>query len=141
MAERGADETLIRSYLLGVLTDDEADALEERLIADDELYDAMLIGEEDLIDAYARGELDPQEAERFEARLTSPGRRRRAETSKFLLDYAEEAAGPKSPSDPGFIRKSEYQYPGAKGGEEKAVENSRRQSSRLRKGKLTGEPD
>ena len=141
MAERGADEALIRNYLLGELTEDEADALEERLVVDDELYDALLIGEDDLIDSYARGELAPQEAERFEARFSSPGWRCRTETSKFLLDYKEEAAGQKNPSAPGFIRKSEYQYPGATGGEEKTSENSRRQSSWFRKDKLTSEAD
>jgi hypothetical protein len=141
MAERGADEALIRSYLLGELVEGEADALEERLIVDDELYDLLLVSEDDLIDSYTRGELAPQEVERFEARFTSPEWRRRAETSKFLHDYKEEAAGQKDPSAPGLIRKSEYRYPNTTGGEEKIGENLRRQSTRIRKDELTGEPD
>lgn len=141
MTELRADEALIRNYLLGELTEADADALEERLIVDDELYDALLIGEDDLIDSYARGELTPQEEARFESRFTSPEWRCRIETSIFLLNYEEEAAGQKNSSDPGFIRKSEYRYPNTTGGEKKTGENSRRQSSRLRKDKLTSEPD
>jgi hypothetical protein len=54
-----------RAYLLGRLSPAEAEALEERLLRDDEAFHAMEGAEDDLFDDFARGRLGAEERTRF----------------------------------------------------------------------------
>ena len=72
------DEQLLRSYLLGALTQERARHLEERLLREDEFVEQVLLIEDELIEGYTLNELDPGDRERFEKHfLTTPKRRRK----------------------------------------------------------------
>jgi hypothetical protein len=71
MRQNPSDDELLRSYLLGELPEPQADHLEERLLADDELFDLMEALEAELLAACSRGELAPAERERVLRRLAS----------------------------------------------------------------------
>lgn len=87
------DAELIR-YLLGALSEDETNRLDELSVVDDEVAARLCALEEDLVDAYAAGTLDEKSLERFERfYLASPERRTKAEFAKSL----QVAAGKPSP--------------------------------------------
>jgi len=80
MRQNPTDDELLRSYLLGELPDEEADRLEGRLLAGDELFELAEAVEADLLAACDRGELAPAERDRVLRRLasSSQGRQRLA---------------------------------------------------------------
>jgi hypothetical protein len=80
MKSNPTDDELLRSHLLGELDRDEADDLERRLLAEDDLFELSEAIEADLLAEYARGGLAPAERERVQRRLASspPGRERLA---------------------------------------------------------------
>ena len=59
MRHEPTDDELLRSYLLGTLPEREADHLEGRLLAEDELFELSEAIEADLLAACDRGELAP----------------------------------------------------------------------------------
>ncbi len=81
------DDELLRSYLLGELTEDEAEGLEGRLLAEDDLFELSEAVEADLLAEYAQGGLAPTERERVQRRLASSpqGRERLAMTRALRL--------------------------------------------------------
>src|SRR5689334_8276544 len=90
------DDELIR-YLLGELTDDEADSFDERSVVDDDFVARLRLVEEDLVDAYATGRLAGDRRARFESfYLSSPRRLKRAVFAQRFLAAVDNAAG-----DPG----------------------------------------
>lgn len=76
------EEKRMVDYLLGRLPDEEREILAGQLLADDEVYDAMLATEELLIDRYAAGELDAEDAQLAEQMLL------RSESGKAKLHTA-----------------------------------------------------
>src|SRR6185503_19764529 len=80
MALSEHDQTNIRRYLLGNLSEDEHEKIEERLIADDDLFEELEISKGELIEEYRAGELSQQDRQWFEHHfLASPdGRKRQA---------------------------------------------------------------
>jgi hypothetical protein len=86
--EPPADEQLLVQYLLGALSEEEAERLDELSIADDEFAWRLRAAENDLVDAYVRGELSGQTLERFEtAYVASPQRRQKVEFAGALLAF------------------------------------------------------
>ena len=55
-----ADHTATR-YLLGVMSEDQRDAFELRILSDPDLSEIVADAESDLLDAYVRGELSDEE--------------------------------------------------------------------------------
>ena len=93
MRQNPTDDELLRSYLLGELQEPEAEDLEARLLADDDLFDLLESLEADLLDAASRGELAPAEMERVLRRLaSSPEGRERLALARSLHTLANEAA-------------------------------------------------
>ena len=83
------DET-IGQYLLGALSDEETERLDELSIVDDEFAARLTAVENDLVDSYVRGELTGQTLERFNSfYLSSPRRREKVEFSKTFRGVAE----------------------------------------------------
>jgi hypothetical protein len=86
------------SYLLGRLSDEDAQALEERYFRDPDLFERLTALETDLLDEYARGELAGQDRSDFERRLEiSPLLRSRLESAVTIqrdLASASAAAAP-----------------------------------------------
>ena len=71
--------------MLGALSEDETNRLDELSVVDDEVAARLCALEDDLVDAYAGGTLDPESLERFERfYLASPQRRAKAAFAKSL---------------------------------------------------------
>jgi hypothetical protein len=87
-----ADEQFVR-YLLGLLTEEEAERVDELSIADDDIAWRLRAAENDLVDAYVRGTLNDTDRARFErVYLVTPKRRDKVRFAKSLLSSIEPEA-------------------------------------------------
>jgi len=59
----------LRHYLLGMVSDEQQNEIEERYFGDDEYFEEMLAAEDELVEAYVDGELSRRERKRFEEYL------------------------------------------------------------------------
>ena len=66
MALNNHDQARIRDYLLGHLSDEEQEKIEERLITEDDLFDELEISKGELIEEYCAGELSHDDHQWFE---------------------------------------------------------------------------
>jgi len=81
------NEKLLKRFLLGDLSESERTEMEDRFLADDNLFQELLIGEDDLIDAYVRGELPAAESALFErCCLSTQHGRQRIEFAQTLFN-------------------------------------------------------
>jgi hypothetical protein len=88
------DRTLVR-YLVGLLTDEEAERLDELSVADDEFASHLSAVENDLVDAYVNGELAGETLGRFKSHyLSSPAKREKVRFAETLRRYQPAAATP-----------------------------------------------
>jgi hypothetical protein len=79
------NDAAIRRYLLGLLPETEAEAVEEAYFGQPEVFDRVRGVEDDLIDDYVAGRLDGGDAAAFEGRyLASEPRRQRVEAARAL---------------------------------------------------------
>lgn len=87
------DDELLRSYLLGKLPDEDADTLERRLLAEDDLFDLAEAVELDLLAAVDQGAFTPEEKEEVLRRLAAtPRGRERLAFARSLNALATENA-------------------------------------------------
>jgi len=85
------DPVFLRSYLLNELTDEKRDAVEQRLLADDDFFELVEAVEGDLLVDCANGSLSPQEHARVMRGLaSSPRGRARLTTSRELAIVTRE---------------------------------------------------
>jgi hypothetical protein len=92
------DDSGLRRYLLGLLPEGEAEALEVAYHARPELWERLRGVEDDLLDDYARGHLGPGDTAAFESRyLASPPLRDRVVAARALRLAVESAAGVGAP--------------------------------------------
>jgi len=106
IAEQPESSELLTRYLLGALSQEEAERLDERSIADDEFVLRLDAVENDLVDAFVRGELSGESLERFESVYLSTSRKaEKVEFAKAMLRFQERSAaaavqqsGAKTPS-------------------------------------------
>lgn len=85
------DETEIKRYLYGEMTDAERDRLEEKFFADDELFFAVVNLENELVDLYALGKFPAGELLRFERSLKKvPERQVKAANAAALQTFIAE---------------------------------------------------
>ncbi|MEP6925232.1 MAG: hypothetical protein ABI954_12265 [Pyrinomonadaceae bacterium] len=81
-----SDENLLRQYLLGELSEAESEALEERFIDDQVIFEQVLALENKLIDSYLLNRLP--ERELFEKNyLVTPEKQGKVETARALQTY------------------------------------------------------
>lgn len=81
-------------YLLGRLTEEEQERVENFYFGDAENLELLAAVEDELIDSYVRGELGPLERERFEDFfLRSPERRERVENARALDAFVKKTSG------------------------------------------------
>lgn len=66
MALNDHDQARIRDYLLGHLSDEEQEKIEERLMTEDDLFDELEISKGELIEEYCAGELSHEDHHWFE---------------------------------------------------------------------------
>src|SRR5436305_4697989 len=98
------DDELLRSYLLGKLPEEAADALERRLLTEDDLFELSEAIEADLLAEHAQGRLAPAERERVQRRLaSSPQGRERLKLARSLSILA---GGDPEPSVLPFVRRA-----------------------------------
>ena len=94
---RSADEQQLARYLLGLVSEHEAERLDEATIVDDEFAARLRVAENDLVDDYARGVLSGEMLERFESRyLASPRRRQNVTFSKKFVGAVDRTARPEA---------------------------------------------
>ena len=94
IALRAESENLIRTYLLGELTEADQAALEQELLMDRGKFDQVRAVENELIDSYVRGEMSRADRERFEGHyLASPLHRERVEIAASFLADIDQAVG------------------------------------------------
>ena len=95
----------LRQYLLGDLTGEAQQRVEQRLLAEPDFLDELLLGEEELIDDYVRESLPDDDRLKFERHfLSTPERRRQLSFARALGRYvsnaAESAGGESAPQRP-----------------------------------------
>jgi hypothetical protein len=72
-------------YLLGTLSEEERERIEERYFSDDAQFEEVEIAEEELLDRYVRGELSASDAAQFEVRVARSTRlQERVEFAKLF---------------------------------------------------------
>jgi hypothetical protein len=87
------DDRLLIGYLVGSLTEEETERLDEMSVADDRFAADLHAVEHDLVDAYVGGRLSGDTLRRFEAHyLSSPAARAKVAFARALLRYQESAA-------------------------------------------------
>jgi hypothetical protein len=102
------DPDLVRQYLLGVLTEEQSQHLEERLLTSSALREELLVVEDELIDEYLSGELSEAEKEHFATRfLQAPERQQNLRFAKTLEQYVAAAEVPEIRE----ISKPDFQSP------------------------------
>jgi CHAT domain-containing protein/Tfp pilus assembly protein PilF len=85
MAHDNDEDGLIRRYLLGQLAEDEREQLEEKMMADNELFDRVLLAEDEMVEQYVQGELPESDRAGFEAAfLSTPEGRQQVTFAKAL---------------------------------------------------------
>jgi hypothetical protein len=83
----------IRRYLLGDLSEQEREQVEQRLMSDDDLYQQLLVAEDELIDEYVSDELPEQERAKFSHHFLSvPELRQDVKLAAVLRKHALETA-------------------------------------------------
>lgn len=82
------NEELIRKYLLGELSENDRQSIEQRIITDDEFSDRVNLVESDLVDEYARDRLEGPELQSFERiYLATPQGRKQVDFARALSMY------------------------------------------------------
>lgn len=71
MAQENQDGGLIRRYLLGQLSEDELQRLEEKMMAENEFFNLVLVTEDEMIEEYVQRELPESDRAEFEASFLS----------------------------------------------------------------------
>ena len=86
------DDQRVVQYLLGSISDEEANRLDELSIANDEFAERLRAVEDDLVDAYVRGHLSGDSLDRFQSHyLASPYRREKVRFAESLLALCDRA--------------------------------------------------
>lgn len=99
MAHENQGEDLIRRYLLGQLAEDEREHVEEKMMADNEFFNAVLLAEDEMIEEYVQGELSESDREGFEASfLSTPEGRQQVAYAKALGKFVKDVS-PSSETD------------------------------------------
>src|SRR6185369_7852300 len=101
MNRQNDEEVLRKDYLLGRLSDEMRDKIEERLIDDDDFVETLSTTEDDLIDDYVFGALTEGERKSFEENFViNDERRRKVQFAQSVELYLDKLAGPQTPVQP-----------------------------------------
>jgi len=93
-------DTELRRYLLGELSSDEEQKIEERLLVDDDYVEQMMVVENELIDDHLKGALSPSQREKYQTRFpaTREGRQK-IQAARILKTQLAKFREP----EPGFL--------------------------------------
>lgn len=93
------EETKLKTYWLGTISEPERARIDHNLLTDDAAYEQVLLAEDDLIEAYLRQRLTPLEQTQFEQHfLADPEHQQKLRLALALQRYANDST--KSSSDP-----------------------------------------
>ena len=93
MKDQNYDDEVLIQYLLGSLTEEKSEQLDELSIADDEMVARLQVIENDLVDAYVEGELSGKRLAQFESYyLASPKRREKVSFARTFLVFEQRTA-------------------------------------------------
>lgn len=84
MSQESNQQEISIQYLLGNLSEEDRNRLEERYFLDDAAFEELELAEDELIDRYVRSELSSQEENQFEKLLESPRLAERVEVARLL---------------------------------------------------------
>lgn len=85
MALNDHDQARIRDYLLGHLSDEEQEKIEERLMTEDDLFEELEISKTELIEEYRAGELAHNDHEWFQHHFLASAEGRQAHAAAVAL--------------------------------------------------------
>lgn len=102
MALNENDQARIRAYLLGKLSDDERDKIEERLMVEDALFEELEILKGELVEEYREGELIGKERQSFEHGFLSSSEGRQLQMFAVAIDTLEQR---RQPQPVGFLER------------------------------------
>ncbi len=89
MAPNHNDQKAVRQYLLRQLSETEQRTIEQRLLAEDDLFEELEIAEDELMDEYLAGKLSMEELQTFERQfLASPARKQQLRFAEAFRRYA-----------------------------------------------------
>jgi hypothetical protein len=93
MSQKIADSESIRRYLLGELSEEELDAVELRMLTDEDYYERVLIADDELMHEFVNNELSAADRARFQRKVLSvPQRHQDLNFIKALGHYANKNA-------------------------------------------------
>lgn len=93
MSEEIENKNLIRRYLLGELSEQEREQVEQRLLSDDDFYQQLLIAEDEVVDEFVSDALTESERAKFSQRfLQVPELRQDVRFAAGLRKHTLEAA-------------------------------------------------
>jgi len=90
MALNAHDQARIRDYLLGKLSEDDREKIEERLMVEDALFEELEILKGELIEEYREGGLTGKERRSFEHGFLSSAEGRRSQVFAVAIDTLEQ---------------------------------------------------
>src|SRR5438552_4138214 len=86
------NDSMIKRYLLGELTQEGQQQIEERLLRDSDYFEHLQLCEDELVDEYVRGGLPPDEQRRFDDHfLSTPERHEKLRFARALRRYVSAA--------------------------------------------------
>lgn len=101
MNRQNDEELLRKDYLLGRLSDEVRDQVEERLLDDEDFVEKLSTTEDDLIDDYVFGALSESERKSFEDNFViNDERRRKVQFAQSVELYLDKLADPQPPVQP-----------------------------------------
>lgn len=109
------DQTRIREYLLGKLSEDEQQKIEERLLIEDDLFEEFEISKGELVEEYWANELSREEREWLEGHFLASPEGKQAYEFKLVLDDLTRLTAKPAPQPPFYERLKNLfkQYPWA----------------------------
>ena len=87
MALNDHDQARIRDYLLGHLSNEEQEKIEERLMTEDDLFEELEISKDELIEEYRAGELPRKDHDWFEEHYLASKEGRQAHATAAALNF------------------------------------------------------
>src|SRR5919205_2530088 len=94
MALNDNDQTRIREFLLGRLSDDEQQKLEERLLVEDDLFQELEISKGELVEEYCANELSQEENRWLEQNFLSSPEGKERYSLALTLSHLQQPPSP-----------------------------------------------
>lgn len=104
MALSNNDQTRIREYLLGKLSDDEQQKIEERLMVEDELFEELEISKSELVEEYCANELSRDEQQWFESNFLASPEGKETYARAVTLSHRRERPAPEPDPPQTFLQ-------------------------------------